>query len=569
MKAPPKEPARGWSLGPTLDRLIAPFAPRWAAQRARDRAAFETLHAFYNAAETSRTTADWPKKQLSADQAIIPDFQNTTARARLAVANNWAGASIIQAGRRHIVGTGISVRSRARDEQGEPIKEFNERADLLWRDWCRRKDHCDFERRKTFVEMQGLMVSEFLTVGEGFAIRMTDSRRNRDGLSPLMVHVIEPEMLAWEMSYSPTRPGNKIRGGIEIDEEGRSLGLWIHPKGHRLEQYRAAAPEFVPIEQVCHLFRQERPQQTHGISRLASILKKLWHLEMYDSYQIVRARFEAAIGMTIESDPNMPEYGASLPSVDDPAARSTDSALNITIQPGMVNALPPGKKANFHAPTTPGGTYAPFMTQQLKEVAAGAGTDLPTLLRDFTQGSFSAQRQAMLERDKETDPIQNLLIDDFIRPVREDFITLEIIAGRLEAPGFFEDPVIALRYLDAGYHRPPKPWIDPVKQAAAAQVAVEQRFTTRAAIIAENFGEDWRETFDQIDDEQAYADELGVTLPDGASSTPQAATDPGAPDASAPPEGAADPSQQPVTQSARPGITRRVMQRALAHAVED
>lgn len=503
----------GWSLGGALDRLIAPFSPAWAARRARARAAFEML-ATYGAAEKSRTTADWPTKQTSADQAIIPDLPGVSARARAAARDDWAAASIIQGYRRHIVGTGITVRSRARDEQGEPIKAFNERADALWRHWCRTKALCDFEQRKTFAEMQGMVVSEFITVGEGIVVRISDSRRNRNGLSPLMLHVIEPEMLAWEIVYSPTRPGNEVRGGIEIDQEtGRAVGLWVYRTHHRLEHVRRPAPEFIPYEQVCHIFRQDRPHQTHGMTRLAAVLKKLWHLQMYDQYQIVRARFEAAIGMTIEQDPGAPAYGEGFPSVDLPTARA-DGSFDITIQPGMVNKLPPGYKGKFEVPTTPGGTYAPFMTQQIKEVAAGSGTDHPTLLRDFTQGSFSAQRQAMLERDKETDPLQNLLIDDFIRPVRDEFITMEILAGRLEAPGFFDDPIVALRYLDAGYHRPPKPWIDPVKQASAAEIAIENRLTTRAAVIAENFGEDWRETFDQIDDEERYAADLGLTMPE-------------------------------------------------------
>src|SRR5690606_36656620 len=125
-------------------------------QSLRDRAA---MAAVYAAAERSRLTADWNARSTSADGALVPDIDTINDRARAAVRDEWAGSSAVAAYRRHVVGTGIHCRANARDPNtGKPREAFNRAADALWRQWSRAR-WCDIERRKSFVEMQGLLVS--------------------------------------------------------------------------------------------------------------------------------------------------------------------------------------------------------------------------------------------------------------------------------------------------------------------------------------------------------------------------------------------------------------------------
>ena len=59
----------------------------------------------------------------------------------------------------------------------------------------------------------------------------------------------------------------------------------------------------------------------------------------------------------------------------------------------------------------------------------------------------------------------------------------------------------------------PKAWIDPANQGAAAKLALEARLATRRDILAE-LGEDWRETFQQLHDEDEEAARQGIKLPE-------------------------------------------------------
>jgi lambda family phage portal protein len=516
------------SIGSFIDGCIAPFAPAWAFRRAQFRVKNELLNS-YAAAERSRTTKDWRASPDSADSAYLGSQATIGSRERLAEHDDWCAGSIVDAYRRHVVGTGITCTSDARDKSGELRKSFNDTADFLWKHWACRPIYCDFERRKSLVEIQGLAIAEFATVGQAFAVLTFDY--SIPGVSPLRIRMFEQEQL--DLTLASATNGNEVRNGIEIDADGRTVAYWVydvHPYDYGGGIHGRSARQRsrrIPATQVLHLMRQKRPSQTHGISRLTRVLKKLRHAERFDEYTNVRARMEACIGLLIEK-PVDADFGGGLPSVAEPTA-NTDGSLNVTMQPGMTHTLPPGYRGNFHNPTTPGSSYEPYKLRQHTEAAAGAGLDYATVARDYRHANFSSQRQSILERDQETDPLQTLLVDLWLQPIREAFITAEILEGRLDAPDFFDDPMTMASYLEAEWQPQGKPWIDPANQAAAAKLEIEQRLTPRGDIIQRLHGRPYKKVFDAIDDEQEYATQTladeerptGIGLPELAATQPK------------------------------------------------
>jgi len=499
-------------IGERIDRAISVLSPRWAARRAIDRLRMQRCHqaSVFGAAEQNRLTFDWTNRNSSADAAIIADMDVLNARARAAVRDDWAAASIVSGYRRHVVGTGIFCRANARDPKtGVAFEEFNKAADRLWAKWCRAK-YCDIERKKSFVGFQAMLISEKVQVGEGLVIiRMTGKR---PGVPRIVLQAVEPEMLDRTIFVSPIT-GNEVRNGIEIDKYGAPVAYWIYTEGHPLDtggifkgQYKS---ERVPAEDVCHYARWDRPRQTHGYSRLAPVLKKLRHLQLYDEYQLVAARMEACFGAAIEADASLGDggYGAAIAPGDD-ASNANGSPL-MEFEPGMIQRLNPGEKISWHDPNRPGDLYDPFVKAQINQIAAGAGLDYPTVSRDFSGNTYSGQRQGMIERDYETEPEQWEMIDVFCQPVRDAVITAAILEGLLDAPGFEVDPELAEAYLEADWRPQTKPWIDPANQASAAEIALRNKLTTRRTILNE-LGEDWRETFQQLADEDAEMRRLGI-----------------------------------------------------------
>jgi lambda family phage portal protein len=487
-------------LGKLLDKGIAIISPGWAFKRLQARTAL----AAYNGADISRVNRDWKRNQYSADGALLPDKSILNARAREATRNHWAGSSIVRGFVRHVIGSGILSKSNARDANGEPLSDFNEHIDWAFNYWGSRPELCDIERRRTLVGMQRLIARELKTVGQAIIIkRLVYGKSN-----PLRFQVIEPEQLDQNLTKNP-ETGYEIHGGVECDEYSGAVAYWVHTKEHPLDTNSKSTR--IPAEDVLHLIDPERVRQTQGCTEFAPVLDKMRALQMYDSYTLIRAKYEAAIGMVIENAST--GTNPLIPSTA-PVTTNSSGSYEVTIEPGMSPSLLPGQTAKFHNPTTPGGQYEPFTYQQINEISAGAGSDYATTVRDFSKGSFSAQRQAKLEHDLETDPIQRLIIDLVLRPMRELFIELEILLNNVAAPDFNKSLRDRSRYLGCIWKPPAKPWIDPANQAAAAKIELDYRLNNRSNIILETKGEYFTDVMDQLDDEYEYAENLGIIFPE-------------------------------------------------------
>jgi capsid protein len=76
--------------------------------------------------------------------------------------------------------------------------------------------------------------------------------------------------------------------------------------------------------------------------------------------------------------------------------------------PGMVADPGPGVTLSRSSRRRRGTTTSRSTDQTLRGVAAGAGISYGQITRDFTQGTYSGQRQEMLEDRKEFEPLQEM-----------------------------------------------------------------------------------------------------------------------------------------------------------------
>lgn len=508
-----------------IDRAIAVISPGLALRRAQARLrarvateqlkAIDTLspstRAFWNArpahdaADRGRTVGDWPADLYSADGAILPEARVIIARARAAKRNNWAARSAADAYRRHVVGIGITPRASARNPvTGESLTDWNAAVDREFYRWATDARRCDIEGRKTFVEGQGMTIEEWFTAGESLTIL------HYDPVNGLRFQICEPEQLADDAMVSPEN-GNEVRGGIEVDEYGRPVAYWMYPKRHPLESFRDE-PVRIDASRVIHFFRQERPRQTRGLTRLCAALRDMHHLRMFEEFHMVRARMEACVGAAVRrasQDLSGEIPGLRVPDGDD--GLDANSNRELAFEPGMVWDLGRDGEVTFHDIKSPGSVYAPFVDHKVKHIAAACGLDYPTVTRDFSKANYSSQREAHLERDRETDPLQLHLRDTWCKPIRNAWINYAVLEGRIAEPADFWFPERQEDYYEADWQPPPKPWIDPSKEVAAAKMALELKLTTLQEICNQQ-GKDWRGILRQVAEEKGFAGEFDLLL---------------------------------------------------------
>ena len=511
------------------DRAIAPFFPGWAVRRAAARsrlrkaeATRKAFSAYYEAAAKTRETADWAYSSRSANQAIIPNTSALNGRARRAVESNWIAASTIGAYKRHLSGIGITAKANARNPNADPADRtlnpkdpyqiFNRRLDALWNYWSARPRLIDIEKRKGMTAIQRLMVGDMATVGQSMLLFAFD--RSRVDEVALVLQLIETEQLETGR-VTPRHAGAQVLGGIEIDPYGAALGYWINSKEHPLETWHTK-PVYVPADRVCQFIDQARVRQVYGVTKLSPVMKKMWHLEMYDEYTMIRARVEACIcAILVENkDANGPMTIGPEPTADEGTTDGRDAVVE-QLEPGIIKRIQSnsGEDVKFLNPTTPGGDYDPFVTQQIGQSAAGAMMDFAVVAREYRRATYSSQREARLERYVEIGTLQLLMIEQVLQPTREEFVRVAILQGLLEPlPGYWTDPIVREQAVATEWKAPPKIGIDPAKDAVAAKLEFEMGLATLRDKLNER-GLDWREVLQQIADEKQLAEDLGLEIP--------------------------------------------------------
>lgn len=498
------------------ENVIARISPRWAFRRDIARAQRHLLFSTYQGAETSRRTKDWKASTKSADGEIIPDAMTMNARVRQLVRDNAYARSITRSLSRNIVGCGITPMASVRRANEKPNDKFNKAADIAFHRYSRDPMRIDTEGKKTFHEMQTMLIETIATVGEAFVLRTMVGNQ-------VAFTVVEPEQLDLTKTQ---HEGREVRGGIEVNANGRAVAYHFYDRTQTDDhQYyptplRAESTRY-PADRVKHLFVQHRPGQTRGVTWFAPVMNRLWDLVRYDDAQLMAARLEACIGLVLKTEGGPAQIGLDGAT----GSTGTDARGNskVRFEPGMVARLNPGEEATTFAPSRPGDLYDPFIKTQLRAIAAGVGLSYEQVARDFTNGNFSSQRQALLEDRREWSVAQAMLIDHFCQWVYDEFIKNAVLRGEIEQVGFYNnvDGYCECEWMPDGWD-----WIDPAKEMAGIKLAIEQRMTTRKAELNLR-GKNFNEVASQIADEKAVYAGKGIDLPEDVATTP--ATDPSEP----------------------------------------
>ena len=106
-------------------------------------------------------------------------------------------------------------------------------------------------------------------------------------------------------------------------------------------------------------------------------------------------------------------------------------------------------------------------------------------------------------------PEEDELLLDILDEIYETFLISAVLSGALKIPDFWERKD---DYFNHSFDKPPKPWIDPSKEATATQSALRNGQKTFKQIAAEN-GSDWQKQVDDICEVLKYArDTHGIDL---------------------------------------------------------
>ena len=458
----------------------------------------------YDGTGHGRRALAWMPGNPGAVAALSLAQDELRAKSRDLVRRNaWAAAGI-EAFVANAIGTGIKPQSMVADaQQREAIQR-------LWWDWCEAADAAGLT---DFYGLQTLATRAMLEGGE--ALLRLRYRRIEDGLPvALQIQVLEAEHLPISMNRDlpatggASNVGNAIRAGIEFDRLGQRVAYHLyrsHPNDGLLAPmsgHGGMDTVRVDASEVIHLFRPLRPGQIRGEPWLTRALVKLNELDQYDDAELVRKKTAAMFaGFITRLAPEDNLMGES-------AADANGVAL-AGMEPGTLQILEPGEDIKFSAPADVGSSYAEFMRQQFRAVAAAMGITYEMLTGDLTQVNYSSIRAGLLEFRRRCEAMQHgVIVHQLCRPIWRAWMDQAVLEGAIDLPGYRKGQ---RQYQSAKWIPQGWKWVDPQKEFNAMKLAIRAGLMSRSEAISGN-GYDAEDVDREIAADNARADELGLVF---------------------------------------------------------
>ena len=470
-----------------IDGIVAAFSPERAYRRQAYRQAYNELRN-YDAGNYDRPSQNWRVINQSAEITDRYSRDNIRARARDLERNSDVMTSVVGAFKRNVVGSGFQIQAKTEEA------DLNKTIERTWKRWCK-KQNCDVTGTQSLNQMIRMAVERKKVDGGILFVK----RYTHDGFVPFKLQMIEVDELDISV-MQPKFAGNKVVGGIEINQWNRPVGYYI--RQYDVQGFQVTEPVWVDAKDVIFYFTKKRPTQIREISDMTATIPRIRDINEYMQAVSIKQRIEACLSVFIKK--SLPTQGIGRQGAGASDRVNYDGKL---LSPGMIKELNAGDDIQVVNPTGQGADATSFTKLQQRLVGAGVGISYEATSRDMSEATYSSARQGMIEDELTYGEEKELLIE-VLDEIYETFVISAVLCGALNIPAFWNDKE---RYLSHDWTQEPKPWIDPQKESRANETALQTGQKTYKQIAAEN-GRDWRDQVDDIAEVIEYGREKGIDM---------------------------------------------------------
>ena len=490
-----------------LDRIIAYFSPVRGLRRAHAR---HVLSA-YEAAKPGRLRK-FHKDTGSANNDVQSGAVPLRVQARHLEQNHDLARGALRVLVNNIVGPGgIGIEPQPRRADGSIHEDYAAALREAWRDWCKLPE---VTGRHHWAKSQRLVCRTWLRDGEAFAQTLAGKvpYLEHGTRVPYSLELMEPDLIPLH-HYDDAK---RIRQGVELNAWGRPTAYWAHK--HHPGEWSVGASlgslKRIPAASMLHLASMDRLHQVRGVSEFASVITRLEDIKDYEESERVAAKIAAMLTGYIKK---------GSPDLFRPDDQATDEDGNvipreISFAPGMIiDDLGPGEEVGLIDSKRPNPNVVTFRQGQLRAIAAGLGGSYSSIARDYN-GTYSAQRQEMVEQWVHYAVLTDDFVGQFVQPVWEQFVAVAHLSSVVARPA----DVVQGSEDDALFIGQSMPWIDPLKEANAWHQLVQDGFASEVEVMRKR-GVNPRDVIEQIASHRQKAREKGLIF------TSDAANDTAAP----------------------------------------
>lgn len=447
-----------------VDRAVAWLSPSAAVKRAQAR----QVLAYYEAARPDRL-----RKNRRATGSINEDVARAGVPmlqiARQLEQNYDLARGILNTLVVRIIGPrGIGVEPQPRQLDGSIHAGLARQLMELHQEWCKRPE---VTREHDWAGAERLQCRTWVRDGEVLAQMLAGAVPGlvHSTRVPFSLELIEADLLPMELTH-----GNIVQG-VERNAWGAALAYHLHKAdpANSLAALSVASTKRVPADRMLHLKVVDRIRQVRGVSIFASVLNRFDDLKDYEESERIAAKIAASMAAYIKK-------GA--PELYEPDADAEPRQMKF--RPGMVfDDLKVGEEIGMIDTNRPNPNLETYRGGQLRAIAAGTGPSYSSVARKY-EGSYSSQRQELIETQDVYATLSAEFISKISRPVYERFVAMAVASGAVQIPPDVRIETIA----NATYMPPAMPWIDPKKEAEGWAILEDRCYLSGPEIIRQRGG---------------------------------------------------------------------------------
>lgn len=471
-----------------LDNLISFISPEWGAKREAWRQNLEEMRS-YDAGDYSRGNANWRVINQSAEYTDKYSRDNVRARARDLERNSDMMNSVIGAYKRNVIGGGYTLQVKTGDD------ELNDTIEAAWKKWCK-KQNCDVTGTQSFTQMMRMCMKRKKIDGGILIVK----RYTSDGFLPFKLQTFEVDELD-NSQMTPRIQGNKVVGGIEMNEFNKPVGYWI--RQYPVDSLALTTPVYIEAKDVIFLYTKHRPSQIREISDMSPTITRIRDANEFMVAVSVKERIAACLSVFIKK--TIPTTGIGRGMGVAQGALHDYQGKSIT--PGMIKELNAGDEIQVVTPAGQATDAAGYIKLQQRLVGAGQGISYEATSRDMSESNYSSTRQGIIE-DEMTYAEEKEMLMEVMDEIYETFVISLWLSGNISLKDFWGNKD---KYLEHTWIIAPKKWIDPQKEANANRIALNTGQKTFKQIAAEQ-GRDWKEQIEEIAEVLEYAKSFGIDM---------------------------------------------------------
>ena len=389
----------------------------------------------YDAASPSRTRFNGVANRFAGyGVETVAANPSIRSRARHAAENNAMAAAAIASWTDATIGAGMVPTSQHSDPDARKL------LDRSFREWAKR---ADASARSDFAGLQAAVVRAERIDGEALLIWRGDRLLQ-----------LPPEQVAALTTDSAV-------AGVELDDNGRATGFWIHPTRPDGVNSQYAPPIMIGADDALHIFQPSGAGQVRGVSALAPVLLALSELDGLEDALLTQSKVAALLSVILT---NTAEMAGEDPLADDQS-----------LEPGAMIRLPGNWQINTIAPqqTQQAGEFLRHLTQR---IAAGVGVPAHLISHDVSQANYSSLRAALVSFRQRVERYQfQTLVPQFLDPVWRRVVTMVALREGLE----INADLFAVEWIP-----PAQPWVDPSKDADATIAQMRAGLMSRRQAVA-------------------------------------------------------------------------------------